>query len=549
MNKIINGRLLCDTELILNGAFSPLTGFLNKNDYESVVNNCRLSNGILWPIPIVYRINENEKKEYENIEYVTLLDSTNLPIAKFFIESIYKPDRKIECIKVLGSDDLNHPYGKEILTGENIYYIGGRLEKINLPFHFDFTELRKTPKQVKKEINDSNSKYIVGFQTRNPMHKCHYELVKYAMKNIQETTGENIDNIGCLIHPVIGVTQSCDINYHCRVKCYQKILPHFPKNRSILSLLPLSMRMAGPREAMLHALIRKNYGCTHFIVGRDHAGPSYNKQDGSKFYGPYEAHQLLEKYQDEMGIKIILSKAISYIKELDCYKCEGDYDNKYKPLHISGTEQRKLLQEGKDIPEWFSFPEVVKELKKEYILNNKKGFCIYLTGLSGSGKSFLASKLQSILRNIDNRKITILDGDIVRQNLSKGLGFSKEDRSTNVRRIGYVASEIVKHGGICICSNIAPYNKDRLENRKLISQFGGYFEIFISTPISVCEERDVKGLYDKAKKGIIKEFTGISDPFELPTNCDLALNSLNLEDININTQRIIQLLKNNKYIE
>lgn len=548
--KVIEGRLLCDVELILNGAFNPLTGFLNENDYLSVINNNRLANGSLWPMPIVYRINESEKSSYMIGSHLTLTDKTNLPLANFHIESIYKPDRIDECEKVLGSSDDNHPYVKEILEGDDIWYIGGRLEKINLPYHFDFNELRKTPEQVRKEIVDKRLKKVVGFQTRNPMHKCHFELVKYAMSIVEKNNPDvNVEDIGCLVHPVVGVTQACDINYECRVKCYKKIMPHFPKGRNILSLLPLSMRMAGPREAMLHALIRKNYGCTHFIVGRDHAGPSYNKKNGDKFYGPYEAHQLLSIHEKEIGIEIILSKAISYIKELGCYKCEGDYDSSYKPQHISGTEQRKLLKEGKDIPTWFSFPEVVSELKKEYTSNSKKGFCIYLVGLSGSGKSFIASKLEAKLREYTDRKVTLLDGDIVRQHLSKGLGFSREDRSTNVQRIGYVASEIVKHGGICVCSNIAPYNSDRLLNRENISKYGGYFEIFVTTQLETCENRDVKGLYKLAREGKIKEFTGISDPFEIPTQCDLALGSYTLNDVEKNTNSIVDLLKEKEYLK
>ena len=544
VNFGVSGRLLCDLELLLNGAFNPLTGFLKQEDYNGVVNDMRLSSGEVWPIPIVFPIKKSEKGNYENEEFITLTDPTSLPLAKLYIEEIYEPDLDLECEKVLGSTDPNHPYHSEIKKHGETLYIGGRVEKINLPFHFDFKQIRKRPEQVKEEIKKAGLTKVVGFQTRNPMHKCHYELVKYAMKQLGEAS-----DIGCLIHPVVGVTQDCDIEYFHRVRCYQRLMPKFPEGKAILSLLPLSMRMAGPREALLHALVRKNYGCTHFIVGRDHAGPSYKKQNGEKFYGDYDAHNLLESVKDEIGISVIVSKAIMYVNELKEYRPADEIEEGQTTQHISGTEQRKLLREGKDIPEWFSFPEVVSELKQIYKPNYKKGICFYLIGLSGSGKSMTASVLNDKLRSIYSKKnITVLDGDVIRTHLSKGLGFSREDRSQNVRRIGYVASEIVKHGGIVICSNIAPFDEDRLFNRKLISQHGGYIEVHISTSLSKCEERDCKGLYKLARDGKIPDFTGISSPFEAPTQGDLILESNSVEDLEINVDKIVDYLTENDYI-
>ena len=540
----VNGRLLCDLELLLNGGFSPLTGFLKKKDYLGVVNDMRLSSGEIWPIPIVFPIKKNNLNEYKDKEYITLIDSTNLPLAKLYIEEIYEPDLDLECEKVLGSKDPNHPYHSEIKKHGETLYIGGKVEKINLPFHFDFKKIRKTPEQVKEEIKKSGLTKIVGFQTRNPMHKCHYELVKYAMKQL----GDESD-IGCLIHPVVGVTQDCDIEYFHRVRCYKRIMPKFPEGRALLSLLPLSMRMAGPREALLHALIRKNYGCTHFIVGRDHAGPSYKKQNGDKFYGDYDAHNLLASVKDEIGISVIVSKAIMYVNELKEYRPADEIEEGQTTQHISGTEQRKLLREGKPIPEWFSFPEVVNELKQIYKPNYKKGICFYLIGLSGSGKSMMASVLNDKLRSIYSKKnITVLDGDVIRTHLSKGLGFSREDRSQNIKRIGYVASEIVKHGGIVICSNIAPFEEDRKYNRKLISEYGGYIEIHISTSLNKCEERDCKGLYKMARDGKILDFTGISSPFEEPIDCDIVIESNDTKDLDTNIDKIVSYLEENEYI-
>ena len=542
---IVKNRLLCDLELLLNGAFSPLKGFLNENDYISVMDNMELTSGEVWPIPIVFPV-ENETNIKEG-DVIKLVDETSLPLANFTIESKYKPQVEKECECVLGSLDSNHPFHQEIMKHKQGWYLGGTLEKLNLPFHFDFTESRLTPNQVKSFKKEHNIDYLVGFQTRNPMHKCHFELVRYAMSEVQNEHPDS--KIGSLIHPVVGITQDCDIDYHSRVRCYQKIIPHFGEGNTTLSLLPLSMRMAGPREALLHALIRKNYGCTHFIVGRDHAGPSYKKENGEPFYGPYDSHKLLERLSSKIGIKVVMSQMIMYVEELQEYRRADTIDKSHTVKHISGTEQRRLLQEGKDIPEWFSFPEVVKELKQVYKPNYQRGFCLYLVGLSGSGKSVLASHLQSKLMSILNtRQITILDGDIVRQHLSKGLGFSREDRSTNVRRIGFVAKEIVKHGGICICSNIAPYDDDRLYNRKEISQHGGYFELYVSTKLETCEHRDCKGLYKLAREGKIKEFTGISDPFETPSQADLVLINETISDIDTNLNQVVNILKKNGYM-
>lgn len=543
MEKVINGRLLCDLELLLNGAFNPLTGFLGSKDYNNVVENLRLASGEVWPIPIVYTIDDSEVEEYSKHKSIILKDKTNLPLARFHIEEIYKPNLEKECEGVYGTNDDNHPYVKIIKSRPNVHYIGGKVEKLNLPAHFDFNSLRLTPDQVKKIKEERGIKNLVGFQTRNPMHKCHYELVKYALRQV------NQPDTAALIHPVVGITQECDIDYYSRVKCYKKIMNHFSDKEGILSLLPLSMRMGGPREALLHALIRKNYGCTHFIVGRDHAGPSYKTKEGKKFYGDYDAHELLGSLKEEIGIQVIVAKAIMYVKELGEYRCEDELKGDETCMHISGTEQRRLLRAGQDIPEWFSFPDVVSELKQVYKPNNKKGFCIYLIGLSGAGKSLLASSLNEALNEkLSGRAITILDGDVIRQNISKGLGFSKEDRSTNVQRIGYIASEIVKHGGVCIAANIAPYDSDRLINRKSVEETGGYFEIHVDTSLAKCEERDIKGLYKKAREGIIKEFTGISDPFEKPSKADLILDNSNIEQLGTNVDKIIDLLKKDGYL-
>lgn len=542
----LNKREICDLELILNKGFDPLNGFMNKKDYVSCIENMRLSNNLLWSMPITLSINESKKKELENKDFVVLKHDTGLPLAIMNIsnkDSIYKYDLEKECELVYGSYDLNHPYVKilqENYDNGRIYYIGGVIDEFKLPPHYDFIKHRLSPNRTKEYFKKHNWTKIIGFQTRNPMHRSHYELTKYALGIAGEESK-------LLLNPVVGITQDCDINYHTRVKCYKALLKYYNENEVLLSLLPLSMRMAGPREAVWHAMIRKNYGCTHFVVGRDHAGPSYKKKDGSDFYGPYDAQDLLLKHAEEIGIIPIISKMIVYAVPKD--KGYGQYmsiDNvdkdNFEIMKISGTQQREMLNNGEKIPEWFTFPEVQNELVKSYKKANEQGFCLYFIGLSGSGKTTLANFIMSKLSELTNRSITYLDGDIVRQNLSQGLGFSHEDRSKNVRRIGYVCSEVVKHGGIAVAANIAPFENDRVYNRKLISNNGNYIEIFVNTDLETCEKRDVKGLYKLARKGVIKEFTGISSPFDDPLNYDIKIDSNDSIEISIN--KIIDYIKN-----
>ena len=515
MNIVLSNRQLCDLEMILNGGFAPLKGFLNKEDYFSVLNTMHLSTGELWPMPITLHIESSIIDESnENNHEIILMNKENLPLGKIINPTFYSPDLELECMSVFNSTDTNHPYIKEILSRGNVYYIGGDITAIN-PFpHFDFREHRLTPKDTKEYFKNNGWNTVVGFQTRNPMHRSHYELTKYALNKAGS-------DAKLLLHPVVGVTQACDVNYHTRVKCYKKLLNYYEPNTAMLSLLPISMRMAGPREALWHALIRQNYGCTHFVVGRDHAGPSYKKKDGSSFFGPFDAHELLESVEDELNIKIIKSQWIVYVKNLDTYKPMDQLSKDDEVLHISGTKQRELLNKGLPIPSWFTFPDVEKVLRESYKPTHEKGFCVYFVGLSGSGKSTIMNALKSKLQALDSRYITALDGDVVRQHLSKGLGFNKSDRSINVRRIGWMASEIVKHNGIVLCSNIAPYKDDREWNKSTIGE--NYIEVFVNTSLDECEKRDCKGLYKLARQGIIKEFTGISDPFEIPENPDIKI--------------------------
>lgn len=521
----LNDRQLCDLELLLNGGFHPLKGFLTEKDYKNVVDNLRLTTGEFFPIPIILSIDDDKVDNFKHDKYVTLRDKQGIPLSVLVIKDIYKPNLFKECLKVYGTIDTNHPYVNIILSNPDVHYIGGTLLKIRLPQHYDFMDLRLTPSETKNYFIKNNWKTIVGFQTRNPMHRSHMELTKYALSQ----TGDKDAKL--LIHPVVGITQSCDVDYHVRVRCYKKLIKHYPENVTKLSLLPLSMRMAGPREAALHAIIRQNYGCTHFCVGRDHAGPSFKDKEGKSFYGPYDAHDLLEKYKNDLKIKIIKSKWIVFVKETQSYMKIDEVPKNMTIMNISGTEQRKRLANNEEIPEWFSFPNIVNELRKNYRPKLSQGFYISFFGLSGSGKSTLANALKSRLLELESeRKISLLDGDVIRLNLSKGLGFSKEDRSTNVRRVGYVASEIVKHGGIAISALVSPYVIDRQYNKGIIKN---NIEILVGTSLGTCEKRDVKGLYKLARAGKIKNFTGIDDPFEkgIP---DLIIKEENSIEENIN---------------
>ncbi len=510
----LSDRQLCDLELLLDGSFAPLTGYLTRKDYQSVMDNMTLSTGELWPMPITFPIPSSDAPSLLPSQTLTLLDKNLTPVAKLHVEDVFKPDLYEECEKVFGTTDTNHPYVSIILSNPDVYYVGGKVEQLNLIPHYDFQDLRNTPAQIKAFKSENRWNKMLGFQTRNPMHNCHYELSRYALKKAKEDCKTDVS---LLLQPIVGVTQDCDINYHTRVKCYRHILSRYPDPSKVkLSLLPLSMRMGGPREALWHSLIRQNYGCDYFVVGRDHAGPSSKTKDGKPFYGPYDAHELLASVEDRLTIKVIKSVLIVHVNETNAYLPINEVPKDLTTSSLSGTELRRRLRSKEPIPTWFTMPEIANELQ---LSEQHEGRCYYLVGLSGAGKSTIASALRErLLETHQNANITILDGDVIRTNLSKGLGFSKEDRSTNVRRIGYVAATVVKHGGICICSNIAPYEEDRKYNRDVISQHGKYVEVYVDTPLEVCEERDVKGLYKKVRAGIIPVFTGISDPFEEPVN-------------------------------
>lgn len=511
----LNQRQLCDLELLLNEGFAPLKGFMGPEDYDSVVNDMRLADGTLWPIPIVLDINDQDFNHIGFAHEIALRDPENFTLAVLEISAIWKPNKQEEAQKVYGTTNKEHPGVNYLLSQTGKYYVGGSLKPVSLPKHFDFNTLRKTPEELKAHFKLNGYDKIVAFQTRNPMHRAHVELTSRA----QEQIGAHL-----LIHPAVGMTKQGDVDYFTRVKCYQKLLSYYPEDSVTLSLLPIAMRMAGPREAVWHAIIRKNYGCTHFIVGRDHAGPGKDSH-GKDFYGPYEAQNLAQSLSKEIGIEIVPFNEMVYVKEDNNYQPSNEVAKNKTVLSISGTQLRKMLQDGLEIPSWFTYPQIVEELRKAYPPRSQQGFTLFMTGLSGAGKSTLANAIAVKLMEKQNRPITILDGDILRKHLSSELTFTREHRSLHCRRVGFVAGEITKNHGIAICALIAPYENDRQYNRNLINSQGNYIEIFVSTPLSICEQRDTKGLYNLAKQGKMQVLTGVNDPYESPTNPEIIVDT------------------------
>ena len=586
-------RQLCDLELLLTGAFSPLHGFLGKADYESVCRSMRLADGTLWPMPITLDISEELSAQLGigdpratgpgsadprspspsanpgavprgggdspravpggggdsprgaapgsaapgGLSTLALRDPEGVMLAALEVTELWRPDRTAEAQQVFGTTNPEHPGVAALLQRTNPVYVAGKLSGIQLPIHYDYRALRHTPAELRAEFARLGWKKIVAFQTRNPMHRAHQELtVRAAAEH-----GARV-----LIHPVVGMTKPGDVDHYTRVRCYQALITSYPEHGAMLSLLPLAMRMGGPREAVWHAIIRKNYGCSHFIVGRDHAGPG-KASDGKPFYGPYDAQELMKQHEAEIGITLVPFKQMLYVPEKDVYMAEDEVPPGTRTEDISGTEQRRRLQLGLELPSWFTFPAVERELRRSSPSRREQGFCVFFTGLSGSGKSTIANVLLVKLLERGGRQVTMLDGDLVRKHLSSELGFSKEHRDLNIRRIGYVASEISKNGGIAICAPIAPYDATRKDVRAMVVGAGGGFVlVHVSTAIEVCEQRDRKGLYAKARAGLVKEFTGISDPYEEPRDAELVIDTADLEP-GESADRILEYLGSQGY--
>jgi len=524
-------RQICDLELLMNGGFNPLKGFLSEEDYNGVVNEMRLASGALWPMPITLDVTEKFAETVEVGQDIALRDQEGVILATMTVTDKWVPNKDHEAEKVFGANDQAHPSVNYLHNVAGKVYLGGPVTGIQQPVHYDFKARRDTPNELRAYFRKLGWRKIVAFQTRNPLHRAHQELTFRAAREAQANL---------LIHPVVGMTKPGDVDHFTRVRCYEAVLDKYPQATTTMSLLNLAMRMAGPREAVWHGLIRANHGCTHFIVGRDHAGPGKNSK-GENFYGPYDAQDLFKEHQSEIGVEMVDFKHMVYVQEKAQYFPANEVPEGDTILDISGTELRRRLREGLDIPEWFSFPEVVTELRRTSPPRSKQGFTVFFTGFSGSGKSTVANALMVKLMEMGGRPVTLLDGDIVRKNLSSELGFSKEHRDLNIRRIGYVASEITKNGGIAICAPIAPYGTTRRAVRQDIEQYGAFIEVHVATSIEECERRDRKGLYKLAREGKIKEFTGISDPYDVPENPEIRLQTENVDVDNCAHQVLLKL--------
>jgi sulfate adenylyltransferase len=511
----LNARQLCDVELLLNGGFSPLTGFMGQADYEHVRDDMRLADGTLWPMPVTLDVNAAFAEQAAPGARIALRDGEGVLLALMDVESRWTPDKTREAEQVFGSADTAHPGVNALLNRTGAVYLGGTLHGIESPVHYDFRNHRYSPAELREYFHKLGWTRIVAFHTRRPMHRAQVELTRRAVRAAEANL---------LIHPVVGVAGPGEMDHFVRVRCYEHVLRQAPEQTTQLSLLPLAMRMAGPREALWHAIIRRNYGCTHFIVGHDHAGPDA-RADGQGFYDPYAAQTLIRQHADEIGIEMIPFPAMHYVRDRAEYLPEDEIAAGEETLDLPETEFRRRLHEGLDIPDWFTYPSVIEELCRRFPPRHRQGFTVFFTGLSGSGKSTMANALRVKLMELGGRAVTLLDGDIVRKELSSELGFSKEHRDINVQRIGYVASEITKNGGCAICAPIAPYTDMRRRVRERIERVGGFIEVHVATPLETCEARDRKGLYAKARAGLIKEFTGINDPYQEPEHPELRIDT------------------------
>ena len=526
-------RQLCDLELLLDGGFSPLAGFMTRRDYDRVCAEMRLADGALWPMPITLDVPEALAETLEPGANLALRDPEGVMLAALRVEEVWTPDRTAEAEAVFGTASPEHPGAAHLIERTQPCCVGGGVTGVQPVTHYDYRLLRHSPRELRAEFAKLGWTRVVAFQTRNPMHRAHQELTLRAAKEVEASL---------LIHPVVGMTQPGDVDHYTRVRCYQALLHRYPRKTALLSLLPLAMRMGGPREAVWHAIIRKNYGCTHLIVGRDHAGPGADSA-GKPFYGPYDAQKLLREHEAELGVAMVPFQMMVYVEGSDSYEPVDQVAPGARTLNLSGTELRARLAAGKEIPSWFTFPDVAAELRRSHPPRHRQGFTVFFTGLSGSGKSTIANALLVKFLEMGGRPVTLLDGDLVRKHLSSELGFSKAHRDVNIRRIGYVASEITRNGGIAVCAPIAPYDAVRKDVRAMIEPAGGFVLVHVDTPIEVCEQRDRKGLYAKARAGIIQEFTGVSDPYEQPADADLAIDTTALTAEEAAQQIVLHLEK------
>jgi sulfate adenylyltransferase len=523
----ISERAACDLELLATGAFSPLDRFMGKADHDRVAAEMRLADGRLFPMPVTLAVDDPSIRLDREI---ALRDSRNEILAIMRVDEVYAWDADGVASAVAGTRDARHPLVAE-MQGWGRFNVSGPLTVLSLPARYDFRELRLTPRQTRARLTALGRANVVAFQTRNPLHRVHEELTRRALARVDGVL---------LLHPAVGMTKPGDVDHYTRVRTYRAVAAHYDPARIVLGLVPLAMRMAGPREALWHALIRRNYGANHFIVGRDHASPGLDSR-GQPFYGPYDAQELVERHREELGVTALPFTELVYVPDEDRYAEVSTLAPGTRTLTISGTDAReRYLKAGELLPEWFTRPEVARILAETYPPRHRQGACVWFTGLSGSGKSTTADALTALLLE-RGRQVTVLDGDVVRTHLSRGLGFSKEDRDTNIRRIGFVAAEVVRHGGIAVCAAVSPYRATRGEVRDMVGA-ERFVEVYVDTPLAVCEARDTKGMYARARRGELKGFTGIDDVYEAPEAADLTLDTVGApaED---NARRIVAVLE------
>ena len=531
----LSDRALCDLEMLATGAFSPLDRFMGSEDYSRVVSEMRLNNGQLFPIPVTLPVSDEVKLTLDS--EVSLVNSRNEIVALMMVEEIYEWNLEEAAQKVFGTVDVRHPLVAEMHRWGR-RNVAGRLRLLQLPKRYDFSELRMTPAQTRFALEQMGTENVVAFQTRNPLHRAHEELTRRAAEEV---------NGVLLLHPVVGLTKPGDIDYFTRVRTYKALAAnYYDLKRMLLGLLPLAMRMAGPREALWHALIRRNYGANHMIIGRDHASPG-NDANGKPFYEPYAAQDLVRSLENETGVKVLSFGEFVYLTEEGRYEDVRTLQPNAVTARLSGTQAREWYRDGGiDLPDWFARPEVAAAIAETYPARHKQGFCIWFTGLSAAGKSTTAEILTVLLQEL-GRQVTVLDGDVVRHNLSQGLGFSKQDRDMNIRRIGFVAAEIVKHHGAVICAAVSPYRATRNDVRGLVGA-ERFIEVYVNTPIEECEKRDDKGLYAKARRGEIENFTGISDPYEPPIEPEMKLETVD-KSAEQNARSIIAYLIDRGFVQ
>jgi sulfate adenylyltransferase len=512
-NVRLTGRATCDLELLATGAFSPLDRFMGREDYQSCLDEMRLANGAIFPIPITLSVGRDAPVAVGT--RVALRDQRNELLAVMTVEEVWEWDLAECARKVFGSEDVRHPLVAEMHRWEPLH-IAGPIEVIQLPRRYDFQDIRMTPAQARHRLGQYGHSNVVAFQTRNPLHRVHEELTKRASQAIDGTL---------LLHPVVGLTKPGDVDHYTRVRAYKALAEkYYDSDRVLLALLPLAMRMAGPREAVWHALIRRNFGANHIIIGRDHAGPGRDS-NGNPFYGPYDAQELVLEMSEELGMTMVPFKMVVYLPDEDRYEEIDQVASGVKTLSLSGTQVREdYLQAGQPLPAWFTRPEVAEILAERHPARHRRGVCIWLTGLPAAGKSTTANVL-TVLLEAHGRQVSLLDGDVVRTNLSKGLGFSRDDRDANVRRIGFVTAEIVRHGGVVVCASASPYRSTRIDVRETVGA-DRFIEVYVDTPLAVCEARDPKGLYARARGGELSNFTGVDDPYEPPVDPEMTIETV-----------------------